>query len=242
MAHNHSGEFWGEDCCCHLRVQVLRLWGAYVGSGVISVAETSCVGDVVSVAETSCVGDVVRRRRRRTSSTQKCCVDSAPSRSSVTARRHGDRDGAPSRSIVRRAVSFERACACTHARQCRCSASSAAQMRLGIYFMGNIRQNIDALILDEDVTEPVSMKMKSLARLGYDDDVVAACVLTTETSLTTVMVEQFHASGAQIMHRHPQLEHDALTCRMTVHHSRTLFYSAPFDKQEAKLLSLALSA
>ena len=104
--------------------------------------------------------------------------------------------------------------------------------------MGNIRENIDALILDEDVTEPVSLKMKSLARLGYDDDVVAACVLTTETSLTTVMVEQFHASGAQIMHRHPQLEHDALTCRMTVHHSRTLFYTAPFDKQEAKLLSL----
>jgi len=106
------------------------------------------------------------------------------------------------------------------------------------YFMGNIRENIDALILDEDVTEPVSLKMKSLARLGYDDDVVAACVLTTETSLTTVLVEQFHASGAQIMHRHPQLEHDALTCRMTVHHSRTLFYTAPFDKQEAKLLSL----
>ena len=132
MAHNHSGEFLGEDCCCHLRVQVLRLWGAYVGSGVISVAETSCVGDVVLVAETSCVRDVVRRRRRRTLSTQKCCVDSAPSRSSVTARRHGDRDGAPSRSIVRRAVTFERACACTHARQCRCHASSAAQMRLGM--------------------------------------------------------------------------------------------------------------
>ena len=37
-------EFWGEYCCHHLRVQVLRWW-AYVGSGVISVADTSCVGD-----------------------------------------------------------------------------------------------------------------------------------------------------------------------------------------------------
>ena len=56
--------------------------------------------------------------------------------------------------------------------------------------------------------------------------------------MTTTLVEQFHVSGAQITHRHPGLEHNALVCRMTVYHFRALFYPCLFDNQGAKLNSL----
>ena len=89
-------------------MQVLRWWG-YVGSGVISVAD-------------NCASETSLRRRRRGGDVVGCVVDvvgdvtacrhvdrdGTPSRRSsrravtsiVTARRHGDRDGAPSRSSV----------------------------------------------------------------------------------------------------------------------------------------------
>ena len=106
------------------------------------------------------------------------------------------------------------------------------------YFMGDIRQNIAALKVTDDVTEPVSLKMRTLALLGFEEEVVSACVLVRECAMTSTLVEQFHGSGAQIMHRHPQLEHAALCSRMTVHHARTLFFPCIFDKQETRLRAL----
>ena len=106
------------------------------------------------------------------------------------------------------------------------------------YFMGDINENLGVLKVDETVSEPISLKMRTLLRLGFEEDVFAACKLTQETSLTTILVEQFHGSGAQLMHRHPQLEHDALVCRMTVHHCGILFHPCLLDKQEAHLHSL----
>ena len=106
------------------------------------------------------------------------------------------------------------------------------------YFVGNCQDNIATLKDDESVTEPLSVKMRMLALMGFDSDVVSACVLVQEASLSTTLAEQFHGSGAQIMRRHPQLEHDALMVRMTVHHSRTLFYVPYFEKKEAQLQAL----
>ena len=101
--------------------------------------------------------------------------------------------------------------------------------------MGDARQNIADLKETDDVSEAVSLKMRTLALLGFEEEVVSACVLARESSLTTTLVEQFHGSGAQIMHRHPQLEHAALCSRMTVHHCRTLFFPCIYDKQETRL-------
>ena len=105
-------------------------------------------------------------------------------------------------------------------------------------FLGDTKKNLESLKVDDTVTEPTSVKMRSLLRLGFDEDVDAGCKLVQETSMTTTLVEQFHGSGAQIMHRHAQLEHEALVARMTVHHSRTLFSPCLFDKTEARLHSL----
>ena len=106
------------------------------------------------------------------------------------------------------------------------------------YFHGDARQKMTALMEEEGVTHPVAVKMQTLARLGYEEDVIAACVLARESSLSTTLVEQFHASGAQLMRRHPQMEHATLCIRMTVHHARTFFYPNIFDKQEARLTQL----
>ena len=106
------------------------------------------------------------------------------------------------------------------------------------YIIGNCKENIAALKEDESVTEPVAVKMRTLALLGFDSDVVAGCLLLQEASLSTTLAEQFHGSGAQMMRQHPQLEHDALMARLTVHHSRTLFYSPYFEKKEAQLHAL----
>ena len=56
--------------------------------------------------------------------------------------------------------------------------------------------------------------------------------------MSTILVEQCHASGAQIMHRHPQSEQESLCCRMTVHNSRTFSHPSAFDKEEKKLREL----
>ena len=107
-----------------------------------------------------------------------------------------------------------------------------------MYFIGNCKDNIDALKGDHSVTDPLTVKMKTLALLGFDSDVVSACFLIQETSLSTTLTEQFHGSGAQIMRRHPQLETDALMARLTVHHARTLFYAPYFEHKEAQLQAL----
>ena len=106
------------------------------------------------------------------------------------------------------------------------------------FFVGDIKQNIADLKVTDDVTEAVSLKMRTLSLLGFEEEVASACVLARESSLTTTLVEQFHGSGAQIMHRHPQLEHAALCSRMTVHHCRTLFFPSIYDKQETRLRGL----
>ena len=78
------------------------------------------------------------------------------------------------------------------------------------------------LVEEEGVTHPVAIKMQALARLGYESDVISVCDLAKECSFSTILVEQFHGSGAKLMKRHPQIEHATLCIRMTVHHCRTL--------------------
>ena len=103
------------------------------------------------------------------------------------------------------------------------------------YFIGNVHQNIVGLMAETDVSDPLSAKMQSLAVAGFQSEVESSCLLTREASWTTTLVEQAHGSAAQLGHRHPQLEAETLTCRATVHNSRTLFYPGVFEKQLAKL-------
>ena len=98
--------------------------------------------------------------------------------------------------------------------------------------------NIQALKLETGVTDEVACKMQALALVGLEAEVVAACLLTRETSLTTTLVEQAHASGAMITNRHPQIEQAQLISRMTVHNCRAIFAPGKYEKQLLRLNTL----
>ena len=87
------------------------------------------------------------------------------------------------------------------------------------------------------VSEPTAAKMQILSQLHYEGEVVTALELLRETSLSTIMVEQAHGSGAQLMARHPQVGPEVMTARMTVHNSRVLFAPSHFEKHEQKFLT-----
>ena len=55
------------------------------------------------------------------------------------------------------------------------------------YYMGDIQANLETLKVDDNVTEPVSLKMRALLRLGFGSDVLAGCKLIQETSTTTIL-------------------------------------------------------
>ena len=105
------------------------------------------------------------------------------------------------------------------------------------YFVGNAHDRITALVSDT-VDDPLLVKMQTLAASGFQSEVEAAVVLAREAPWSTILIEQAHASGAQLMHRHAQLEAASLVCRATVHNWRTLFYRSVFEKQELRLTSL----
>ena len=99
------------------------------------------------------------------------------------------------------------------------------------YLVGDVKKNITALKEEANVQDVVSCKIQTLCLLGYEAEVVAACLLARESSFTTTLVEQAHASGAMIARRHPQLEHAQLVSRMTVHNCRALFAPGKYEKQ-----------
>ena len=98
------------------------------------------------------------------------------------------------------------------------------------YAMGDVQVNIDVLKTATDVIEPTVVNIQTLVLLGHESDVVSSLLLLRETALTSILVEQAHASGAQLMNRHETLEHVSLLCRMTVHNCRTLLYPCEYEK------------
>ena len=106
------------------------------------------------------------------------------------------------------------------------------------YVVGNASAKIEALKNEALDTDLLAAKMQTLCVAGYESEVESAIHLVRECSFTSILVEQAHASGAQLMHRHPQLETAALVSRMTVHNARTLFYPSYFQKQELRLNTL----
>ena len=106
------------------------------------------------------------------------------------------------------------------------------------YILGDCAENLQGLKNEIGVTDPVASNMQTLSLMGYDDDVLAACMLVRETSLSTTLVEQAHASGAMISNRHPQLEQAQLVSRMTVHNCRALFSAGKYEKQQLRLSTL----
>ena len=106
------------------------------------------------------------------------------------------------------------------------------------YIVGDCAENLQGLKNEIGVTDPVASKMQTLSFMGYDDDVLAACMLVRESSLSTTLVEQAHASGAIISNRHPQLEQAQLVSRMTIHNCRALFSAGKYEKQQLRLSTL----
>ena len=62
--------------------------------------------------------------------------------------------------------------------------------------------------------------------------------LLKEAAMTTILVEQAHGSGAQLMRRHQEYGMDAMCARSTVHNARSLFHPSKFEKQEQNLARL----
>ena len=91
---------------------------------------------------------------------------------------------------------------------------------------------------DMTVVDEVSLNMQTMALMGHADDVIAACILLKETAMSTTMVEQAHASGAQLMRRHPTLEVVSLLARMLTRNARTLFYPDGFEKLHLRFTNL----
>ena len=75
--------------------------------------------------------------------------------------------------------------------------------------------------------------------LGFESEVAAALEMMRESPLCTTLVEQCHGSGAQLMKRHQQLEHEALMARLTVHNCRTWFHQSFYEKQVLKLIGMS---
>ena len=105
------------------------------------------------------------------------------------------------------------------------------------YCLGDIHLNVEALKAAPDVEDHTAAKMQMLARLGFEAEVSSALELLKQTSLTTIMVEQAHGSGAQLMSRHPQVGASVMTSRMLVHNSRLLFAPSHFHKLEVRYQS-----
>ena len=105
--------------------------------------------------------------------------------------------------------------------------------------LGKIKENIETLKLGPPATDRTSIKIQTLAMLGFELEVGAALELTRESPLCTTLVEQCHGSGAQLMKRHQQLEHEARMARLTVHNCRTWFHQAFLEKQELKFLGMS---
>ena len=118
--------------------------------------------------------------------------------------------------------------------------------------MGDIKQNIEQFKQSLTESDRTSSKIQTLALLGYDSEVEASLLLLGESPMTSILVEQCHASGAQIMARHQQLGHEALCACMTVHNSlcsilailknknRHCWASSPISTSRFNLLNLAL--
>jgi hypothetical protein len=103
------------------------------------------------------------------------------------------------------------------------------------FALGDIRRNVEELKLAGAQLEGTSGKIQSLCVMGYEEDCVEALVLLREAGCTSILVEQAHASGAQLMRRHPQLGYGNLHDRMTVHNGRTLFHECKWDKEQARI-------
>ena len=106
------------------------------------------------------------------------------------------------------------------------------------YTVGNVVANIECLKGEEGITDALTLKWQQLAELGYESEVVAGIELLKESSFTTIIVEQAHASGSLIMKRHTQLNTESLLARMTVHNCRMLFCDSHLEKQLSHLNSL----
>ena len=61
--------------------------------------------------------------------------------------------------------------------------------------LGDVAANVEGFKNEEDISDPLTLKAKTLAELGLESDVVAGITLFKEASLSTKIVEETQASG-----------------------------------------------
>ncbi len=104
--------------------------------------------------------------------------------------------------------------------------------------IGDGRRNVEDLKVAPLAVERTSSTMQLLAQGGFEHEVVKGLELLKEAAMTTVLVEQAHASAAQLMRRHQQLGMDGMCARSTVHNARSLFHPSKFEQQEQNLFRM----
>ena len=105
------------------------------------------------------------------------------------------------------------------------------------YVVGDTKAMIKLLMTD-DISDPLALKWQGLATSGFEEELAAGIALFKEASFSTIIVEQAHGSGSQVMRRHPMLETRSLTVRMTLHNCRMLFSHCPLERQFSRLQTL----
>ena len=104
---------------------------------------------------------------------------------------------------------------------------------------GNISANIDALMDDDEVSEPTAVKIRTLARFGFNRNALVQGVQRLgDVSWTTHVHEQGHASGAA-MHKIHQMHGTAMLAgRAFIHMVRPLFQLESEDKAALRFRGL----
>jgi hypothetical protein len=106
------------------------------------------------------------------------------------------------------------------------------------YAIGDVRRNVEDLKVAPPAAERTSSKLQLLAQGGFEHEVVKGLELLKEAAMTTILVEQAHASAAKLIRRHQQLGMDVMCARSTVHNARSLFHPSKFEQQEQKLFRM----
>ena len=106
------------------------------------------------------------------------------------------------------------------------------------YTQGDIEGNVLRLSRMPPSTDPTTKKMQTLLAMGNHLDVVAALKCLRQSSMTTTLCEQAHASAAQVMRRHQQYGAELMCARACLHSARSWFQISKEERQEAHMTAM----
>ncbi|CAK0902150.1 unnamed protein product [Prorocentrum cordatum] len=96
--------------------------------------------------------------------------------------------------------------------------------------IGDPMENLEALAGKGEPSEPVSKQLHELWHLGYPKEILREVVEEfSDVEHTSLGVEQSHASAAQVLRHHPEMERDAVQCRAFLGAARAFLNPARVD-------------